>query len=185
MTDNSDILKFQGLITKLARRFSKRSGIDFLELSQAGFLGALLGKETFDESLGNKLITHIYWHVIKAMQNCIAESHEIRQPQNITCQRAKFSKISHLASTLLGEDWEDVNHQTLCQIDKRALRSNPFENADLKDAINHLPDDCQNVIVRKMSGETCQEIAQELNMSASNVSTIERKAVEKLRKFMV
>ncbi|MBR3362809.1 MAG: sigma-70 family RNA polymerase sigma factor [Bacilli bacterium] len=205
------ILENEGLIYKLAHRFTKYACID--DLYQAGCVGIMKGFSNYDKSRNVKFSTYIYSYILGEMKSLIYKENTLKVSKDISSLRGRIFKASDkLTQILMREptvkelcEFLEISEYNLAE----ALNSNVFsESLDsvvgntslmlheivsspkinyddliyLKNRIISLEEPERSIMIERYYNDLTQrEVAENLGLNQVDVSRKECKVLSKIK----
>jgi len=188
MTKDEIIRDYQGLVMKIARKWTGR-GVDFLDLVQEGNLGLLAAFDRFDTTRGVKFITYATPWVNKYIREAALTSGNIvRLPLHVQRsahqEREKARKIEMQYGYTITVGC--VKDPIAVVLDEGMIASPTTHDPLLEDILEAVPvlTWAEAIIVRfrYVDGLTLAECGNALKYTKSRAQQIEKGALSKLRK---
>ena len=188
-----------GLIWSIVRRFKGR-GFELEDLYQVGCLGFIKSIKRFDTSFEVKLSTYTVPYILGEIKRYIRDDGTIKISRSIKEIQAKIRDIqeeyrkknkeaSKPIESIDNMYKSDKGEKGICLIDKISTEKDEQEiltnKIAIRDIIKELPkEDKQIIILRFYKEKTQSEVAKILGVSQVQVSRIERKILQKMKKSL-
>lgn len=157
------LARFQPMLWSLSKRLGSTAAIPWEELVQAGNLGLMRAVRRYDKKQGTRLTTYAVPWILGEMR------HTLRNMQFhcLSLEEEHGAERRSLMESLQGEGGVDLEH------------------VDLRLAMQRLPPEAQTLIcLRYFRDNTQAETAQLLHKSQTQISRMERRAIDQLHAIL-
>ena len=157
------LARFQPMLWLLSRRLSSAAAIPWEELVQAGNLGLMQAVRRYDEQQNVRLITYAVPWILGEMRRTLRSM----QFRCLSLEEERGEESRTLMECMQGAGGVDL------------------ERVDLRLAMQRLPQDAQTLIcLRYFRDHTQAETAQLLHKSQTQISRMERRALDQLHAIL-
>ncbi|MDY3832734.1 MAG: sigma-70 family RNA polymerase sigma factor [Candidatus Ventricola sp.] len=157
------LARFQPMLWLLSRRLSSTAAIPWEELVQAGNLGLMQAVRRYDEQQNVRLITYAVPWILGEMRRTLRSM----QFRCLSLEEERGEESRTLMECMQGAGGVDL------------------ERVDLRLAMQRLPQDAQTLIcLRYFRDHTQAETAQLLHKSQTQISRMERRALDQLHAIL-
>lgn len=198
------ILKYEGLVYSLAKRFY---GASFEDLVQAGFLGLVKAYKNYKPESNTKFSTYAYNYIYGEMYETVSGERPIKLQKDVMRLYKSVIKTRELLTQKYGRDvsieetakYLNIDINTLqdilnslsvsISIEDTELNLSKRDNIEdmmlLRESLSNLTELERNVIEKRYMSDLSQdETARVLGLTQVNVSRIEKRSKRKIKEFI-
>ncbi|MBR2246594.1 MAG: sigma-70 family RNA polymerase sigma factor [Bacilli bacterium] len=204
-----DILEYENLVYSIINKYKN---FDREDLYQVGMIGLIDAKRNYKEEVNTKFSTYAYFYILGKVKEYIRKSNPYKISKDIIKLNKSIEKATDIMSQRLGRNPTDLELSLFLEIDEEKIietrqalqniksldyneenidlynsikvedKNINSDILDLKEAINNLSKEEQNIIIDRYFNDLTQtEVSKELGMSQVQVSRKETKILQKLK----
>ncbi len=204
-----DILEYENLVYSIINKYKN---FDREDLYQVGMIGLIDAKRNYKKEVNTKFSTYAYFYILGKVKEYIRKSNPYKISKDIIKLNKSIEKATDIMSQRLGRNPTDLEISLFLEIDEEKIietrqalqniksldyneenidlynsikiedKSIDSDILDLKEAINNLSKEEQNIIIDRYFNDLTQtEVSKELGMSQVQVSRKETKILQKLK----
>lgn len=204
-----DILEYENLVYSIINKYKN---FDKDDLYQVGMIGLMDAKRNYKEEVNTKFSTYAYFYILGKVKEYIRKSNPYKISKDIIKLNKSIEKATDIMSQRLGRTPTDLELSLFLEIDEEKIietrqalqniksldyneenidlynsikvedKNINSDILDLKEAINNLSKEEQNIIIDRYFNDLTQtEVSKELGMSQVQVSRKETKILQKLK----
>ena len=204
-----DILEYENLVYSIINKYKN---FDREDLYQVGMIGLIDAKRNYKKEVNTKFSTYAYFYILGKVKEYIRKSNPYKISKDIIKLNKSIEKATDIMSQRLGRNPTDLELSLFLEIDEEKIietrqalqniksldyneenidlynsikvedKNINSDILDLKEAINNLSKEEQNIIIDRYFNDLTQtEVSKELGMSQVQVSRKETKILQKLK----
>ena len=204
-----DILEYENLVYSIINKYKN---FDREDLYQVGMIGLIDAKRNYKKEVNTKFSTYAYFYILGKVKEYIRKSNPYKISKDIIKLNKSIEKTTDIMSQRLGINPTDLELSLFLEIDEEKIietrqalqniksldyneenidlynsikvedKNINSDILDLKEAINNLSKEEQNIIIDRYFNDLTQtEVSKELGMSQVQVSRKETKILQKLK----